>query len=110
VVLQLPLPFGPQGKTCLSYDVVGVALDGSLIRNNEHSLYQVFGSETLIGYALDGFPIYGLNKSSAARCLWWLVSFRQLPILPKRKQEGRTWLLLGFSCSGYRLCPPLFST
>lgn len=63
VLLQLPLQSFPVSqKTCLNTDIVGVALDGSLIRNNEHTIYQVFGSETLIGYALDGFPIYGLNK------------------------------------------------
>ncbi len=62
VVLQLPLrTFPSQSKSCLSSDVVGIALDGSLIRNNEDSLYKVFGNETLIGYSLDGFPIYGLN-------------------------------------------------
>lgn len=62
VVLQLPLSSFPgANKTCLDTDVVGVALDGSLMRNDEFNLYKVFGSETLIGYALDGFPIYGLN-------------------------------------------------
>lgn len=63
VVLQLPLRTYPlTQKSCLNTDVIGVALDGSLIRNNEYSLYRVFGAETLIGYALDGFSIYGLSK------------------------------------------------
>ena len=47
------------GASCLSSDIVGIALDGSLIRNGEHTLYSIFGAETLVGYALDGFPIYG---------------------------------------------------
>ena len=54
--------------TCLYSDVVGIAQDGSLIRNNEVGLYSVFGSDTLIGYALDGFPIYGKIKESGDKC------------------------------------------
>lgn len=50
---------------CVPYDVVGIALDGSLIRNNEQGIYSVFGAETLIGYALDGLPIYGQNSTVA---------------------------------------------
>jgi hypothetical protein len=65
VVLQLPLrTFSLPVQSCLPTDVVGVAVDGSLIRNNEVSMYTVFGGETLIGYALDGFPIYGQNDTS----------------------------------------------
>lgn len=66
VILQLPLftsPFG--GSTCLSTDVAGIALDGSLIRNSDYKVYSIFGNQTLVGYALDGFPIYGLDKNSA---------------------------------------------
>lgn len=64
VVLQLPLRSVPYGKTtCIDSDVIGVAVGGSLMRNNEHTAYRIFGSETLIGYALDGFPIYGLNDN-----------------------------------------------
>ncbi len=59
---RIPLRTGPAGATsCLPSDVIGVALDGSLIRNNETALYTVFGGDTLIGYALDGFPIYGVT-------------------------------------------------
>jgi hypothetical protein len=69
LVLQLPLRSFPAGQiSCLSTDVVGVALDGSLIRNNDNNLYKVFGSETLIGYALDGFPIHGLSNSKTDQC------------------------------------------
>lgn len=62
-LLLLSLPVYPvvQGSLCLPSDVVGVALDGSLIRNSEASLYSVFGAETLIGFALDGFPVFGLG-------------------------------------------------
>ncbi len=64
LVLQLSLFSTPYGaSSCLKTDVVGIALDGSLIRNSDYKLYGIFSSETLLGYALDGFPIYGLNSS-----------------------------------------------
>ncbi|MFT7644750.1 MAG: hypothetical protein ACI9BF_000407 [Candidatus Paceibacteria bacterium] len=60
VLLQLSIRTEPMpGISCLVSNVIGVAKDGSLIRNNEAGLYGVFGEGTLIGYALDGFPIYG---------------------------------------------------
>lgn len=63
---QSQVPYGaPQ---CIPFDVIGVATDGSLIRNSEVGLYRVFGEETLIGYALDGFPIYGLSSSPTDQC------------------------------------------
>ena len=69
VVAQLPLRGAPQAaKSCIPTDVVGIALDGSLIRNNEYTLYRVFGEETLVGYALDGFPIYGLSARNGDEC------------------------------------------
>jgi len=69
IVLQLPLRSAPLlTKTCIATDVVGIALDGSLIRNNEHTLYQVFGADSLIGYALDGFPIYGVRSQPTDVC------------------------------------------
>ncbi len=54
--------------SCITYDVIGIAIDGSLIKNNEVSLYGVFGADTLIGYALDGFPIYGAGAVSRDVC------------------------------------------
>lgn len=59
-----PLP----SATCLPTDVVGIAMDGSLIRNNELALYTVFGADTLIGYSLDGFPMYGVSTLSTDAC------------------------------------------
>jgi len=59
---RIPLRTGPSGTSaCLSSDVIGIAVDGSLIRNDEKALYTVFGGDTLVGYALDGFPIYGVT-------------------------------------------------
>lgn len=69
IVLVLPAnPVATGGKTCLTSDIVGVANDGSLIRNNEASLYQIFGAEVIIGYALDGFPINGLYRGQTDEC------------------------------------------
>jgi len=69
VYLQLPVQTSAETiVSCVPYDAVGVALDGSLIRNNERDLYAVFGAETLIGYALDGFPIYGLSTGKTDEC------------------------------------------
>jgi len=60
VLAQLPIPRQPSGSpTCVSMDVVGIAMDGSLIRNNEYQAYGFFGADTVVGFALDGFPIYG---------------------------------------------------
>lgn len=68
-VLQLPkrLAAAP-GQSCIGSDVIGIANDGSLIRNDEQVLYSVFGAETRIGYALDGFPIHGTGAASVDAC------------------------------------------
>ena len=64
ILVRLPAAAQPSSNpSCLQSDVVGVANDGSLIRNNEQSLYGIFSAETVVGYALDGFPIYGQNNS-----------------------------------------------
>jgi hypothetical protein len=69
VITQLPLrSFPNKNTTCLSSDVIGIATDGSLIRNNELSLYKIFGSETLVGYTLDGFTIYGSGETDLDKC------------------------------------------
>jgi hypothetical protein len=69
VVLQLPHRlFATGANACLSTDIVGIALDGSLIRNSDYTAYRVFGSETLIGYALDGYAIYGTGTFATDAC------------------------------------------
>lgn len=65
VLLQLPLSQQPAGvPSCLQHDAVGVARDGSLIRNSDYEAYGFFGSDTIVGYALDGFPIYGRDDTA----------------------------------------------
>lgn len=69
VLVTLPVRSLPNSATsCLPSDVVAIAQDGSLVRNNEVGLYSVFGAETLIGYALDGFPIYGVSNIAVDTC------------------------------------------
>ncbi len=70
VLLQLPVYAVPSANSevCLPSDVIGIAQDGSLIRNDETGLYSVFGEATLVGYALDGFPIYGKTSAVTDAC------------------------------------------
>lgn len=69
IVAQLPVRSAPlSSQSCITMDVIGIATDGSLIRNNEISMYKVFGGETLIGYALDGFPLYGSSNEKTDIC------------------------------------------
>ncbi|MCA9366947.1 hypothetical protein KC887_01620 [Candidatus Kaiserbacteria bacterium] len=68
VVMTLPSRSFKSGEYCVPHDVIGVAQDGSLIRNNEVELYSVFGASTIVGYALDGFPIYGQSTVATDSC------------------------------------------
>lgn len=69
VVLELPVRSVPYGNPqCIASDVIGIATDGSLIRNNEIGVYQVFSADSLVGYALDGFPIYGRGSAATDEC------------------------------------------
>lgn len=69
VLAQLPIRTLPSSNVnCLPTEVVGIAQDGSLIRNDEIGLYSVFGETTLIGYALDGFPMYGVSDIPTDTC------------------------------------------
>jgi hypothetical protein len=69
ILLELPIyPASGSVPNCLNTDVIGIAKGGSLIRNSEVGLYRIFGSETVIGYALDGYPIFGLSKLETDSC------------------------------------------
>lgn len=74
VVMELPaFPVVALDNSCIYSDVIGIANDGSLIKNSESGLYSIFSSETLIGYALDGYPIYGSSPEETDECGWGLV-------------------------------------
>lgn len=69
VLLQLPISPSKQTEpVCLDSEIVGVTLDGSLIFNADVILYRATGAETLIGYARDGFPIYGNYGGEVDQC------------------------------------------
>ena len=69
ILVQLPVRnFPAAAASCISSDVIGIATDGSLIRNNEAGVYGIFGSNTLVGWALDGFPIYGSSAAAGDAC------------------------------------------
>lgn len=63
---QLPLRSAPSSAgNCIGSDVIGISKNGALMRNTEVVAYSGFGASTLVGYALDGFPIYGGAHSGA---------------------------------------------
>lgn len=71
--IEILYTFPPQNifasqQRCISSEVIGVAQDGSLIRNDEAVIYKLFDAGTLIGYALDGVPIYGKSDEPLDRC------------------------------------------
>jgi len=68
-LLALPLYPGKNAEpTCMSSEIIGVTAAGSLLFNNDIVLYRQTGAETLIGYALDGFPIYGAYSGATDSC------------------------------------------
>jgi hypothetical protein len=99
ILVQLPAYPIRVGYSCLSSDVVGVAQDGSLIRNAEVGLYGVFGEHTLIGYALDGFPIYGVSSTKTDACGGAVVAGEYRYIL----SEDRESILNCFAATPVRL-------
>ncbi|MFM2381295.1 MAG: hypothetical protein RLZZ76_62 [Candidatus Parcubacteria bacterium] len=52
---------------CVPGSVVGVTASGGLI-TNDASFYGEYGAESLIGYARDGFPIYGFYEGAVDVC------------------------------------------
>lgn len=67
-VVQLPQFVQNSYVTCPYSDVVGVTTDGVLIHNTDVDWYSVFMADTLIGYALDGAPIYGRSAAQLDEC------------------------------------------
>lgn len=55
-------------QSCVSNIIIGVSINGALIKNSEAFAYGSFGGETLVGYALDGFPIYGAADKKTDIC------------------------------------------
>jgi hypothetical protein len=53
---------------CVPSEVVGITTSGSLMFNTDASFYRGYGKEYLIGYARDGFPIYGYYEGAVDSC------------------------------------------
>lgn len=63
--IQLPVQQTPTaGASCLAHEIIGITLDGDLIHNNDVALYATTPADIQIGYALDGFPIYGVDSTA----------------------------------------------
>ena len=66
VVFTLPLRTTPLSFTsCIATDIVAVTTAGAPIHNADYAKYQGLGEGTLIGYTLDGFPLYGATSNLA---------------------------------------------
>lgn len=68
VLAELPLRKSGSGAFCIPTDVIGITENGYLIRNNEVNLFTSYGANSLIGYALDGLPIYGASGAKIDDC------------------------------------------
>ena len=69
ILAQLPVRSIPSAsQSCVSSSVIGISIYGALIKNSEVAAYGSFGGETLVGYALDGFPIYGAADKETDIC------------------------------------------
>jgi len=51
--------------TCINSDVIGITTTGALITNDAASRYIGVSELTLIGFALDGLPIYGVKTDTS---------------------------------------------
>jgi hypothetical protein len=69
ILMELPVKsLPPASSHCIPTDVVGITTNGTLLRNDERIAYGSFDAGTLIGYALDGFPIYGSSNTQTDTC------------------------------------------
>jgi len=53
---------------CAASTYIGVAVDGTLLRNDAVAAYATTPTDTLIGYARDGVPIYGVYTGEVDAC------------------------------------------
>ncbi len=68
-LLALPLSPTPVGTpACLPSAVVGVTQSGGPIFNENPQIWSAVAAETLIGYARDGYPIYGRYDGVVDAC------------------------------------------
>lgn len=70
-IALLAMPASPQQlqePSCVPSEVVGVTTQGVLIFNGNVGSYRQVPPDTLIGYARDGFPIYGTYQGEVDAC------------------------------------------
>jgi len=68
-LLQLALsPVQQAESQCVPSEIVGVSNAGILLFNNDAKAYRGIGEQTHIGYARDGFPIYGVYEGEVDEC------------------------------------------
>ncbi len=64
--LQLSLNQVREGQdSCLTSDVIGITTTGALLTNDAAARYSGVSELTLIGFALDGLPVYGLRTDTS---------------------------------------------
>lgn len=69
VLLRLPLvPSQVPVPSCLPSEVVGITTSGTLLFNSDARIWQNVTESTLIGYARDGYPIYGQTTAPLDEC------------------------------------------
>ena len=69
LLLKLPVStVGLGAQNCIATDVIGITPAGALIRNGDAVFYRGVDDSILLGYALDGYPIYGTSNKSTDQC------------------------------------------
>ncbi len=69
VLLALPaLPQKQTSVSCVPSEVIGVSVRGVLMFNGDMRAYRSTPDNVLIGYARDGFPIYGVYDGEVDAC------------------------------------------
>lgn len=69
--IYLSMPLAPAAlpvPSCVPSEVVGVTPSGILLLNSNADIWQNVASESLIGYARDGYPIYGRYDGEVDEC------------------------------------------
>lgn len=67
----LALPVNPVAlpvASCVPSEVIGVTPSGILLFNNDARIWQNVSADTLIGYARDGYPMYGRYDGEVDAC------------------------------------------
>jgi len=68
LISLLASPIQNASDSCVPGEAIGVTVNGALIRNSDAAFYKGYGSEYLIGYARDGFPVYGYYEGEVDSC------------------------------------------